>query len=313
MNDRLTGVGGVWPATLTPFSDDGGIDAAAFMRHVDEIASTPGVRALVVNGHAGEATSLDLHERARIVAQANEAARGLPVVAGVLAEDTRAACAQARDAQRAGAAGLLLFAPALFAQGARGRPEVVREFVRRVAQASDLPIVLFQLSWASGLGYEAALLAELLAEVPQIVAIKEGSDVPERYEDTLRVAREAGRPVSVLSSCNTWLLGSLVYGGQGVLSGLGSVASPLLVELCEAMAQGELARARAVNERLLPLCRAFYRAPYFDCHNRMKTALHLLGKLPNAVPRAPLLAIGAAERERIAAALADAGFERVAG
>ncbi|MFT4268364.1 MAG: dihydrodipicolinate synthase family protein, partial [Xenophilus sp.] len=79
--------GGVWPATLTPFAPDGALDEAALQAHVAQVAGTPGVRAVVVNGHAGEATSLDRGERARVVALAAGAAGGVPVVAGVVAED----------------------------------------------------------------------------------------------------------------------------------------------------------------------------------------------------------------------------------
>jgi 4-hydroxy-tetrahydrodipicolinate synthase len=86
------------------------------------------------------------------------------------------------------------------------------------------------------------------------------------------------------------------------------VAAPLLVELHAAVAAGDLVAARAVNDRLVPLCRAFYRAPSLDAHNRMKTALHLLGRLPHPDPRAPLLPPDADERARIRAALVDAGL-----
>ena len=86
------------------------------------------------------------------------------------------------------------------------------------------------------------------------------------------------------------------------------MAAPLLVALHEAVARGDLAAARAVNERLVPLCRAFYRAPYLDAHNRMKTALHLLGRLPHPDPRPPLLPVPAEDTARIRAALLASGL-----
>lgn len=305
---QISGVGGIWPATLTPFTPDGRVDPDALAAHVRDVAGTPGVRAVVVNGHAGEATSLDRSERADVVRIAVRAAGPVPVVAGVLADDTRYACALARDAAQAGAAALLLFPPAVFAQGAGLRPDMARRFVREVAAASDLPIVLFQLSRSSGLAFSTEALAQLCAEVPAIVAVKEGSDVPELYEDNLRALHALPRPVTLLSSSNSWLFASLVYGADGVLTGLGSVAAGLLVALHDAVSRSDLAAARAVNDRLVPLCRAFYRAPYLDAHNRMKTALHLLGKLPHPDPRSPLLPVPADEVAHISAALVASGL-----
>ncbi|WP_164547848.1 dihydrodipicolinate synthase family protein [Variovorax beijingensis] len=305
---HISGVGGIWPATLTPFTPDGRVDDDALAAHVRDLAGTPGVRAVVVNGHAGEATSLDRAERTQVVRVAVAAAGEVPVVAGVVADDTRQACALARDAAQAGASALLLFPPAVFAQGAGARPDMARRFVSEVAAASSLPIVLFQLSRASGLAYSTDTLAQLCADVPAIVAVKEGSDIPELYEDNLRALRALPRPVTLLSSSNSWLFASLAYGADGILSGLGSVAAGLLVALHEAVARGDLAAARAVNERLVPLCRAFYRAPYLDAHNRMKTALHLLGRLPHPDPRPPLLPVPADDTARIRAALLASGL-----
>jgi 4-hydroxy-tetrahydrodipicolinate synthase len=305
---HISGVGGIWPATLTPFTPDGRVDDDALAAHVRDVADTSGVRAVVVNGHAGEATSLDRAERAQVVSVAVAAAGNVPVVAGVVADDTRYACALAQDAAQAGASALLLFPPAVFAQGAGARPDMARRFVSEVAGASSLPIVLFQLSRASGLAFSTETLARLCTDVPAIVAVKEGSDVPEFYEDNLRALRALPRPVTLLSSSNSWLFASLAYGADGILSGLGSVAAPLLVALHEAVTRGDLAAARAVNDRLVPLCRAFYRAPYLDAHNRMKTALHLLGRLPHPDPRPPLLPVPADDTARIRAALVASGL-----
>ena len=308
MTFPVTGVGGIWPATLTPFAPGGAIDDAALAAHVGEVAGTRGVRAVVVNGHAGETSSLNRAERAHVVRLAVQAAGPVPVVAGVVAEDPRDACALAADAAEAGASALLLFPPAMFGSGAALRPEMILRYVQDVAAATSLPIVLFQLSRASNQAFSVDMVVRLCNEVPQIVAIKDGSDVPDLYEDTLRALRKLDRPVTMLSSNNGWLFASLAYGADGILSGLGSVAAPLLVELHEAVAAGQLDAARAMNDRLVPLCRAFYRAPYLDIHNRMKTALHLLGRLPHPAPRLPLLPVSDYETQRIRAALVATGL-----
>jgi len=307
----LRGVGGVWPAALTPFEPGGAIDDGALAAHLAQLATTPGVSAVVVNGHAGEVTSLDRDERTHVIETARRVAGPtVGVVAGVIADDTRMARRLARDAERAGADAILLFPPVLFALGARLRPEMARAFVGEVAEATPLPIVIFQLAVGSGLGHTRETLVNICEEVRSVTAVKEGSDDPVTYEANLRALRALSRPVTVLTTNNAWLLSSLAVGGDGILSGMGSVAANLHVALYRAVKAGDLDAARRVNDHLFSLTQAFYRAPLLDMHNRMKTALHLLGRLPHPTVRPPLLPLPPAEVGAIAAALAAAGLER---
>lgn len=308
----LRGVGGVWPAALTPFLPGGAIDDAALAAHLRHLATTPGVNAVVVNGHAGEVTSLDRDEPTHVIETARRVAGpAVGVVAGVIADDTRGARQLARDAERAGADAILLFPPAVFALGARLRPEMARAFVGEVAAATSLPLVIFQLAVASGLGHTRETLVTICEEVRAVIAVKEGSDDPVTYEANLRSLRALSRHVTVLTTNNAWLLSSLAVGGEGILSGMGSVAADLHVDLYRAVKAGDVEVARAANDRLFPLTQAFYKAPLLDMHNRMKTALHLLGRLPHPTVRPPLLPLPSGEIAAIAAALAAAGLERV--
>ena len=99
-----------------------------------------------------------------------------------------------------------------------------------------------------------------------------------------------------------------MLGCGGLLSGSGSVIADLQLELFQAVQANDLARARAVNERIRPTAQVFYADPFVDMHNRMKEALVLLGRIPRPVVRPPLVKIGAAEIERIRAALVAAGM-----
>jgi 4-hydroxy-tetrahydrodipicolinate synthase len=114
----------------------------------------------------------------------------------------------------------------------------------------------------------------------------------------------------VLSTHSAWLMASLVMGCQGLLSGAGSVIADLQVELFEAVQDKDLARAQRVNDRLVPLQQAFYAPPFLDMHNRMKEALVLLGRLPRAVVRPPLVKLGSHEIERLRQAIAAARLAR---
>ena len=115
------------------------------------------------------------------------------------------------------------------------------------------------------------------------------------------------RPVNVLSTHSGVADGLARAGLQRLLSGAGSVIADLQVELCRAVQANELVAARAVNERIYPMTRAFYASPFLDMHNRMKEALVLLGRMPRAVVRPPLDE-AAASRDR-APARGDRGGE----
>jgi 4-hydroxy-tetrahydrodipicolinate synthase len=114
----------------------------------------------------------------------------------------------------------------------------------------------------------------------------------------------------VLTTHSAWLLSSLVLGCNGLLSGAGSVIADLQAGLFEAVRADDLPGARAINDRIFPVVQAFYAPPFLDMHNRMKEMLHLLGRLPPAVVRPPLVKLSAQEIERLKRAIADAGLTR---
>jgi 4-hydroxy-tetrahydrodipicolinate synthase len=114
--------------------------------------------------------------------------------------------------------------------------------------------------------------------------------------------------VNVLTTHSSWLFASLVLGPNGLLSGSGSVIADLQAQLFRAVQANDLAEAKRLNDRIAPIARAFYADPFVDMHNRMKEALVLLGRLPRAVVRPPLVKIERAEIVRIRQALVEAGL-----
>lgn len=302
---------GVWPAAIVPFTESLEIDETALCAHIASLAALPSVSAIVVNGHAGEVTSLSAAERRRVIELAKQAAgEGAAVVAGVIGDSTRSAQEFAADAETAGADGLLLFPPPLFANGAQARPAVPLTYVTDVAASTRLPICLFQLAIASGLGYTTDVLVELCETVPNIKAVKEGSDNPVDYERNVRAIAALDKDVLVLTTNNPWLFESLVIGGGGILSGSGCVAADVQCDLYEAVARGDLAAARVANDRLFHLTEVFYRAPALDMHNRMKVALKHLGRIPHAAVRPPLLPPEDDEVREIVRAVEAAGLPK---
>ncbi len=299
---------GVIPANLLPFKADLSIDETAYRRHLSWLANTKGVTGITVNGHAAEVSSLSREERIRALAiAADEIAGRVPLIAGIYADGTQEAVELARDAKAGGAAGILVFPPTLFMWGAQVKPEMVLRHFTAIADAVDLPIVVFEYPPASGIGYSPETLAEL-AKLPAVVAVKDWSNDIVAFEQNLRAIRQTGRPVAMLSSFTMSLFTTFVLGADGCISGMGSVAADLQADLFEAVQQGDLARARAINDRLDPLVRVFYAPPFVDMHNRMKEALALLGRIPAAHVRPPLTPVSDEERARIRLALKASGL-----
>jgi 4-hydroxy-tetrahydrodipicolinate synthase len=149
--------------------------------------------------------------------------------------------------------------------------------------------------------------------VPTIRAIKDWTPNVQQHETQVRTLQSRPRPINVLSTNSAWLLSSLVTGCKGLLSGSGSVIADLQARLFRAVQANDLAEARRLNDRIYPLASVFYADPFIDMHNRMKEALVLLGRLPRAVVRPPLVKIKPPEIARIRKALIEAGLLDIAG
>jgi 4-hydroxy-tetrahydrodipicolinate synthase len=298
---------GVIPAVLLPFHDDLSIDEPSFRSHLRDVGAVEGLSAITVNAHSTEVASCTFDEQKRVLAISKDEVGGkLPIVNGVYAEGSLEAAKIARMAADGGASALLVFPPGPFTLGQR--PEMAVEHFRRVADASGLPIIAFQYPLSGGQGYPLATLLALADAVPQLCAIKDWCASPQLHERQVRALQSRKPAVNVLTTHSAWLLMSLVSGCSGLLSGSGSVIAELQSKLFRAVRANDLQTARALNERIWPTAEVFYAEPWVDMHNRMKEALVMLGRLPRAVVRPPLVKISDAERERVRQALVAAGL-----
>ncbi len=303
---------GVVPAVLLPFHEDLSIDEPSFRAHLRDVASVEGLSAITVNAHSTEVASCTFDEQKRVLAIAkDEIGDRLPIVHGVYAEGSLEAARIAKMAAEGGASALLVFPPGPFTMGQR--PEMAVEHFRRVAGAACLPIIAFQYPLAGGQGYPLATLLKIIEAVPAVRAIKDWCASPQLHERQIRTLQSLNPPVNVLTTHSSWLISSLVMGANGLLSGSGSVIADLQAKLFRAVRANDLATARQINERIWPTAEAFYAEPWVDMHNRMKEALVMMGKLPRAAVRPPLVKIPQAEIERIRAALIAAGLLDRAG
>ena len=302
---------GVIPACLLPFQADLSIDEASYRKHLQEIARVPGLSAITVNAHASEVASCTCEEQERVLAITMDEIGGkLPVVNGIYADGSLEAARIAKMAERGGASCLLVFPPNPLGLGSHSRPEMAIAHFKAIADASDLPIICFQYPLANGLGYPVDTLMKLVEAVPSVRAIKDWCNSVVQHERQIRLLQSLPRPVNVLTTHSSWLFSSLVLGCNGLLSGSGSVIADLQSALWQAVRSNDLARARQLNDRIFPIAQAFYADPFVDMHNRMKEALVILGRIPCAAVRPPLVKLSDAEVTRIRKALDDAKVAR---
>jgi 4-hydroxy-tetrahydrodipicolinate synthase len=298
---------GVIPAVLLPFYDDLSIDEASFRSHLRDVGAVEGLSAITVNAHSTEVASCTADEQRQVMEiAADEIGSKLPIIHGIWADGSLEAAQIARRAEAGGASALLVFPPAPFTLGQSA--EMALAHFKTIASATDLPLIVFQYPVATGQGYPLPTLLRLFDEIPTIRAIKDWTPIVQQHETTVRLLQSRSRPINVLSTNSAWLLSSLVLGCNGLLSGSGSVIADLQAKLFRAVQAGDLAEARRLNDRINPMTSVFYADPFVDMHNRMKEALVLLGKLPRAVVRPPLVKLAATEVGRIRDALIQAGL-----
>lgn len=300
---------GVIPATLMAFNDDFSIDEKSTRKHLRAVANVAGITAIATNAHASEVHACTVDEQRRVLeVTMEEIGDELPVINGIYADGSQQAAELARMAEANQASCLLVLPPHSIGMfGGQMRPEMAITHFRMIADATDLPIIVFQ--YPGTYAYPLPTLLRMVEEVPTIRAIKDWSP-PMQQEEHVRVLQSLSRPVHVLSTNSAWLMASLTIGCNGLLSGSGSVIADLQVALFQAVQSGDLKQAQKINDRIYPTAKCFYAEPFGDMHNRMKEALVLLGRLPRAVVRPPLVKLSEDEIRSIERSLNEAGITR---
>jgi len=292
MTTRLAGCG---TALVTPFSRDGTIDERALRGLVDwQIAE--GVHFLVPCGSTGEAATMSPEEQCRVIEIVVDATKGrVPIVAGAASNDTKRAIALSRAAKAAGATYLLHTSPMYNKPPQRG---IIAHY-RAIADAIDLPVVVYNVPGRTGSNMEAKTTLALAA-TPGIVGIKEASGNLAQITDILR-----DRPpeFSVLSGDDEMTLPLMAAGGDGIISVVSNATPKLMSQLCDCMQRGDWAGARERHFRLLPWMRAAFLEP-----NPLpaKAALAMLRKIENVL-RLPLVPMDEKHATALRSALVTAG------
>lgn len=256
-----------------------------------------GAEGLLVNGFTGEGPLLTPEEAQSVCRIVVEEVEGkIPVVAGIWAGATRQAVRLGRMAREAGASALLAM-PSYHVHLPTHAGIV--DFYRTLGREVGLPLVVFNVIPRASLPLELCLE---IAEVPEVIAIKQSNDDFHQLAD---LVRWVGDRIAVLSGIDDLLFPSLALGAHGMMSAVASLLPGPCVEMVRAVRAGDLQRARGLHERLLPVARLVMADEAYPAH--LKAGAELLGR-PVGPPRSPLSQPSRTVKEKILRTLQEAGF-----
>jgi 4-hydroxy-tetrahydrodipicolinate synthase len=289
--------GRVLTAMVTPFDADGNIDyaeAAGLARYLVQNGS----EGLVIAGTTGESATLNTDEKLRLFKAVKEAVgKDAKVLAGTGSYNTAETIVLSREAQHIGVDGLLIVTPYYNKPSQEG----IYQHYKAIAEATTLPIMLYNVPGRTNLNMEASTTLRL-AQIPNIVAIKEASKDLEQIGD---IILDAPGNFQVYSGSDEVNLPVLAIGGVGVVSVISHVAGLDLKRAHDAFFSGDLATAQKLFLKTLPLTKAMFSVP---SPAPTKAALVMLGVIQTSVLRLPMVEATEAQRGAILAGLQNYGL-----
>lgn len=291
--NRLRGCG---TAIITPFKHDESVDEAALRRFV-EFQITGGVDFLVACGTTGESVTMSEAEQARVVELTLESADGrLPVVAGAGGYNTREVIEKIHRCETAGADAILSVTPYYN----KPTQEGLYQHYRAIAEATKLPIILYNVPGRTGCNMEPATVARL-AEFKNIVGTKEASG---NISQIAEIASLVDETFKIFAGDDSVVLPVAALGGVGVISVASNLLPRLVTDLCHASIEGRLEEARKLNRQLTPI----FKVMFIESNPvPVKTALALIGMIEEVyrLPMAPMSKVNRAKLEQV---LTEAGI-----
>jgi 4-hydroxy-tetrahydrodipicolinate synthase len=291
---------GTGTAMITPFKRDGSVDEKALRRFVD-FQIDGGVDMLLPCGTTGEGATLDEDETDRVVQIVIEQAkRRVPVIAGAGSNSTAKAVAATKRAKKIGADGVLSVGPYYNKPTQQG----FYEHFKAIAESEDIPVIVYNVPGRTGSNIEARTMLRI-AEIRNIVAVKEASG---NLGQIMDVIRDAPRDFRVLSGDDSLALGVIALGGDGIVSVVSNEAPSMMSSMINAALEGNLAKARELHYKLLPLMNVnFIESNPIPA----KAALAMMGMIEENY-RLPLVPITAASREKLSKVVEELGLLQAA-
>lgn len=283
-------------ALVTPMGDDGAVDVESLGRLV-EFHMEQGTDAIVAVGTTGESATLDEEEHCEVIRLVLERAGGrIPVIAGTGANSTREAIHLTRRAREIGADACLLVTPYYN----KPTQEGLYRHYRAVAEAVDIPQILYNVPGRTACDMQPATVARL-AEIPNIVGIKEATGNLERMQE---IQRLCGSEFLLYSGDDATACDFCLLGGHGVISVTANVAPRLMHEMCAAAMAGDRAKAGAIDAKLAGL----HRELFIESNPiPVKWAVHEMGWIGTGI-RLPLTWLSEDCRDAVRNAMHQAGI-----
>ena len=282
-------------AIVTPMHEDDSLDLEAFRALID-FHVAEGTDGIVVVGTTGESPTVNVEEHELLITEAVKHVAGrIPVIAGTGANSTKEAIELAAFSKKAGADASLTVVPYYN----KPTQEGLYLHFKAIAEAVDMPHILYNVPGrtVADLSNDTVLR---LAQIPNIVGLKDATGNIERGSDLLQ---RAPKDFAIYSGDDASTLALLLLGAHGTISVTANVAPRLMHEMCAAAMNGELAKAREINFRLLGLHRhLFVEANPIP----VKWAVARMGKIKHA-QRLPLTPLSQAAQAVVEAAMRQAG------
>jgi len=283
-------------ALVTPFRD-GKVDEAK-LRELVDFHAAQGTDAIVPCGTTGESPTLSHEEHRRVVEIVIDAARGrLPTIAGTGSNSTAEAIDLTTHAKKAGATAALVVNPYYN----RPTQEGLYRHFRAVAEAVDLPIILYNIAGRTAVNVETDTLVRLVRDCANIVGVKEASG---SLDQMTQVILNCGPDFSVLSGDDNLTLPLMAVGGRGVISVIANFVPRETVEMTHAALAGDWKQARELHWKLYPLSRAMFMETN---PIPVKETMAMLGMIQPEF-RLPMCRMGDANRQRLESVLASFGL-----
>ena len=287
---------GSFVAMVTPFRD-GKVDEAK-VRELVDLHVANGTDAIVPCGTTGESPTLSHDEHRRMVELVVEAARKrIAVIAGTGSNATLEAIDLTTHAKRAGADAALVVNPYYNKPTQEG---LYRHF-RAVADAVDLPIILYNIAGRTAINVETDTLVRIVKDCPNVVGVKEASG---SLDQMTQVILACGPDFSVLSGDDNITLPLMSVGGRGVISVIANFVPRETADMTHAALKGDWKQAREIHLRLFPLSRAMF----LETNPiPVKEAMAMMGMIEPEY-RLPMCRLGDANRTRLRGILAQHGL-----
>ena len=286
---------GAATAIVTPFKN-GKVDYDMYGTLIDWQIEQ-GIDAIVTVGTTGEGPTLTHEEHREVIRYCVEkVAHRVPVIAGTGSNCTEEAIGLTKFAAQVGADAALLVTPYYNKATQAG---LVASFTA-VADAADLPCVLYNVPGRTGCNIQPATVVKL-AEHPMICAVKEASG---NISQVAQIAALAGDKIDIYSGNDDQVVPIMALGGKGVISVLSNVVPAATVEMCRRMLAGDVAGARELQLKYLPLIDALF------CEVNpipVKAAMAAMGYGENSL-RLPLTCMEPAHEERLLGCMRDLGI-----